>query len=90
MAGIYGGFFTPIEAAGMGAAVSIVIAGLVGGLTMRGLFRAFVDASIASAMIFAIIIGAEIFSETLSHLPDCPTSWAISSIIWVLVRGRSF
>ena len=72
MAGIYGGFFTPIEAAGMGAAVSIVIAGLVGGLTMRGLFRAFVDASIASAMIFAIIIGAEIFGNfvTFAGLPD--------------------
>lgn len=72
MTGIYGGYFTPIEAAGMGAAASILIAGVVGGLTWKNLFRAFVDAAIASAMIFAIIIGAEIFGNfiTFAGLPD--------------------
>ncbi|MDO5528934.1 MAG: TRAP transporter large permease [Paracoccus sp. (in: a-proteobacteria)] len=72
MAGIYGGFFTPIEAAGMGAAASLVIAAMVGGLTRSGLWTAFVDTATASAMIFAIIIGAEIFSNfvTFAGLPD--------------------
>ena len=72
MVGIYGGFFTPIEAAGMGAAAAVLIAGVVGGLSLRGLWDALLEAGIASAMIFAIIIGAEIFSNfiTFAGLPD--------------------
>jgi tripartite ATP-independent transporter DctM subunit len=72
MVGIYGGFFTPIEAAGMGAAASLVIAAMTGGLTRAGLTRAFRDSAVASAMIFAIIIGAEIFGNfvTFAGLPD--------------------
>ncbi|TLP48276.1 TRAP transporter large permease [Cohaesibacter sp. CAU 1516] len=72
MVGIYGGFFTPIEAAGMGAAMSVVIAALVGGFSLKGLRHALVDAAKASAMIFAIIIGAEIFGNfvTFAGLPD--------------------
>ncbi|WP_102224542.1 TRAP transporter large permease [Acidimangrovimonas sediminis] len=72
MVGIYGGFFTPIEAAGMGAAAAVLIALAVGGLTRAGLWEALIDSAIASAMIFAIIIGAEIFSNfiTFAGLPD--------------------
>ncbi|MDB6178221.1 TRAP transporter large permease [Paracoccus sp. Z330] len=72
MAGIYGGFFTPIEAAGMGAAAALLIAALTGGLTRAGLCTAFLDSATASAMIFAIIIGAEIFGNFVSFagLPD--------------------
>lgn len=72
MAGIYGGLFTPIEAAGMGAAAALLIAALTGGLTRSALWTAFVDSATASAMIFAIIIGAEIFSNfiTFAGLPD--------------------
>lgn len=72
MGGIYGGFFTPIEAAGMGAIFSLILA-----LVMRGLSReGFVDACrqtvFSSGMIFAIIIGAEIFSAFVNFagLPD--------------------
>lgn len=72
MAGIYGGFFTPIEAAGMGAAAALIIAFAVGGLSLGALWTAFVDSATASAMIFAIIIGAEIFGNfvTFAGLPD--------------------
>ncbi len=72
MAGIYGGFFTPIEAAGMGAAFALLIAALTGGLSRASLRAAFLDSATASAMIFAIIIGAEIFSNFISFagLPD--------------------
>ena len=72
MIGIYGGFFTPIEAAGMGAAASLVIAALTGGLSRATLWTALVDSATASAMIFAIIIGAEIFGNfvTFAGLPD--------------------
>ncbi|MCA0848631.1 MAG: TRAP transporter large permease [Salipiger thiooxidans] len=72
MAGIYGGFFTPIEAAGMGAAAALVIAFVTGGLSRDVLWQAFVESASASAMIFAIVIGAEIFSNfvTFAGLPD--------------------
>ena len=72
MIGIYGGLFTPIEAAGMGAAASVLIAAALGGLSRAGLWTALVDSATASAMIFAIIIGAEIFGNfvTFAGLPD--------------------
>lgn len=72
MTGIYGGLFTPIEAAGMGAAAAVVIAAVVGGLRRSALWQALIDAAIASAMIFAIIIGAEIFGNfiTFAGLPE--------------------
>lgn len=76
MAGIYGGFFTPIEAAGMGAAAALLIAFATGGLTRDALWSAFLDSATASAMIFVIIIGAEIFSNfvTFAGLPDSLSS----------------
>jgi len=72
MGGIYGGFFTPIEAAGMGAGAALLIAFATGEMTKSALSSAFLDSAIASAMIFAIIIGAEIFSNfiTFAGLPD--------------------
>ncbi|MBC9247422.1 TRAP transporter large permease [Paracoccus sp. 11-3] len=72
MTGIYGGFFTPIEAAGMGAAAALLIAFAIGGMTRQALWTAFLDSATASAMIFAIIMGAEIFSNfvTFAGLPD--------------------
>ena len=72
MVGIYGGLFTPVEAAGMGAAAAVVIAFAVGRLNRAVLWRSFIDSATASAMIFAIVIGAEIFSNfvTFAGLPD--------------------
>jgi|TARA_A100001391_G_scaffold103323_1_gene68862 tripartite ATP-independent transporter DctM subunit len=84
MGGIYGGVFTPIEAAGMGAAASVVIAAVVGGLTRKALWGALLDAAVATAMIFAIIIGAEIFGNfiTFAGLPD-----ALSDLVQNLNLG---
>jgi tripartite ATP-independent transporter DctM subunit len=72
MIGIYGGFFTPIEAAGMGAIFSLVLALAMRGLSREGFVTACRDTVISSAMIFAIIIGAEIFSAFVNFagLPD--------------------
>lgn len=72
MGGIYGGFFTPIEAAGMGAGFALVLALAMGGLTRAGFAEACRETLVASAMIFAIIIGAEISSAFLNFagLPD--------------------
>ena len=84
MVGIYGGFFTPIEAAGMGAAAAVVIAAVVGGLRLKALWGALIDAAIASAMIFAIVIGAEIFGNfvTFAGLPD-----ALADLVYNLGLG---
>ncbi|WP_172328217.1 TRAP transporter large permease [Mangrovicoccus sp. HB161399] len=81
MAGIYGGFFTPIEAAGMGAGASLLIAFGMGEMTLAALGRAFADTASATAMIFAIIIGAEIFGNFVSFagLPD-----AIADLVYDL------
>lgn len=56
----------------MGAAMALLIAMATGGLTRGALWNALVDSATASAMIFAIIIGAEIFSNfvTFAGLPD--------------------
>lgn len=72
MGGIYGGFFTPIEAAGMGAGFALLLALAMRTLTWESFAEACRETLIASAMIFAIIIGAEIFSAFVNFagLPD--------------------
>ena len=103
MFGIYGGFFTPIEAAGMGAIFSLVLALAMRGLDVAGFRAACRDTVISSAMIFAIIIGAEIFSAFVNYagLPDGLVDliydfdispWAVIGIIVViyLVMGCVF
>ncbi|ETA52272.1 TRAP transporter large permease [Ponticoccus alexandrii] len=72
MVGIYGGFFTPIEAAGMGAIASLALALGMRALSWKGFFSACRETLLASAMILAIVIGAEIFSAFVNFagLPD--------------------
>lgn len=71
MIGIYGNFFSPIEAAGMGALASLVLALAIRGLSWQGFLEAARATAHASAMIFAIIIGAEIFSAFV-NFADLP------------------
>ncbi|WP_106753799.1 TRAP transporter large permease [Pannonibacter carbonis] len=72
MGGIYGGFFTPTEAAGIGAGAAIPLSALFGNLTGKALLEAIGESIRATAMIFALIIGAEIFTNFISFagLPD--------------------
>lgn len=72
MVGIYGGFFTPTEAAGIGAGVSVPISALFGRLGFRALGEAIGESARATAMIFALIIGADIFTNFVNFagLPD--------------------
>lgn len=72
MIGIYGGFFTPIEAAGMGAIFALLLALMMRSLSRAGFWMACRETVISSAMIFAIVIGAEIFSAFVNFagLPD--------------------
>ncbi|WP_368184515.1 TRAP transporter large permease [Aestuariibius sp. HNIBRBA575] len=72
MVGIYGGFFTPTEAAGMGAGASVLIAVTLRTMSFRDFLTATFDSVRATAMIFAVVIGAELFSNFVNFagLPD--------------------
>lgn len=59
---IIGGLAAPTEAAGVGAALSILIAAVYGRLTIRMIWDATQGALKISAMIFFILIAAQIFS----------------------------
>ncbi|MFQ5566405.1 MAG: TRAP transporter large permease [Paracoccaceae bacterium] len=65
MGGLYGGFFTPTEAGGAGAALALVFA-LWRGLGWPGLIAALRETVQVSATIFIILIGAEVFGFLLS------------------------
>ncbi|MCR4420579.1 MAG: TRAP transporter large permease [Clostridia bacterium] len=70
--GLYLGWFTPTEAAGIGAFGVLVFGLIKRGVTRQNLLEALVDATLSTAMIFVIIIGAMIFSNFLavSRLPS--------------------
>lgn len=65
MGGMYGGFFTPTEAAGAGAFLALLFA-LYRGMRFPGFVIAVTDTIRASATIFLIILGAEVFGYLLS------------------------
>lgn len=63
--GIYSGLFTPTEAAAIGAFITLLIA-LLRGMRWQGLVAAVSETLALSAMIFFMIVGAEIFGYFLS------------------------
>ena len=63
--GIYGGLFTPTEAAAIGAFITLIIA-LLRGMHWGGLTSALSETLALSAMIFFMIVGADIFGYFLS------------------------
>ncbi|WP_354412362.1 TRAP transporter large permease subunit, partial [Marinobacterium sp. MBR-111] len=72
MGGIYLGVFTPTEAAGIGAGGAFLITLFRGRLTLATLFDTLADTARTSAMLFAVVIGALIFSDFINRagLPD--------------------
>ncbi len=89
MVGIYGGFFTPTEAAGMGAGAAVLIAVALRTMTWRGFFTATLDSIRATAMIFAVIIGAELFTNFINYagLPDALSGFVIDNElpVWAVI-----
>jgi tripartite ATP-independent transporter DctM subunit len=71
MGGIYSGIFTPTEGAGVGAAATFLVAVTYGGMRMQGFLDALVETAATSAMIFLILLGADVFNAFLgfSRLP---------------------
>lgn len=75
--GIYGGVFTPAEGASVGV-VATLIAGLVTrSLSFPDLVDCLIDTASSSAMIFAIIFGADLFNVALalSRMPTEVADW---------------
>ena len=78
--GIYGGIFTPTEAAAVGA-IAMAAVGLVQGtLNWDGIKQALVQTAETSAMIFIILLGSEVFDAflALSRLPTEAAAWITS------------
>jgi len=66
MGGMYGGFFTPTEAAGVGAAGGFLFALARRALTPKVLFEVLGESARTSAMLFTIVIGASLFANFLN------------------------
>ncbi len=66
MGGIYGGVFTPSEAAGMGASGVLIIGVVRGRLSLKAIYRCLVDSIQVTASIFFILIGALLFGYFLT------------------------
>lgn len=72
LGGIYGGIFTPTEAAAVGAFLAILIAFVRGRLTMTKMWEILLETGQVSVAIFFLIIAASIYSRMLamSGIPD--------------------
>jgi tripartite ATP-independent transporter DctM subunit len=75
--GIYFGWFTPTEAAAIGAAGTALIAVLRGGFTRSDFVASLLQTAKATAMIFLIILGAAALNNflALSQLPQAAVSF---------------
>ena len=75
--GIYFGWFTPTEAAAIGAAGTGIIALLRGGFTRKRFVDAILQTASATAMIFLIILGAAALNNflALSQLPQAAAAF---------------
>jgi tripartite ATP-independent transporter DctM subunit len=93
--GIYFGWFTPTEAAAVGAAGTGIIAFLRGGLRGAAFFEAALQVAKATGMIFLIILGAAALNNflALSQLPQAAVDfvtaeglnpWAVLTLILLL------
>jgi len=63
LGGIYGGVFTPTEAAGIGCAGAFVFAVWRRGWSARWLFDVLVESAATTGMVFIILIGALVFAN---------------------------
>ncbi|WP_151703648.1 TRAP transporter large permease [Nitrincola alkalilacustris] len=89
--GIYIGMFTPTEAAGIGAFGAFIIAFMRRALTWSILYEVLVDTARTTAMLFAVIIAALIFSNFINRagLPQellaVLNSWNLTPMMVMLV-----
>ncbi|MEM9063360.1 MAG: TRAP transporter large permease [Pseudomonadota bacterium] len=80
--GIYVGWFTPTEGAAVGAAAVGLYAALRGALTWKGLGESLLETAKTSAMIFLILLGAQVFNGFLAF-----TQAPVNIADWVTGQG---
>ena len=64
--GIYGGFFTPTEAASIGTVATAFVAWKSGGLRGQGMIECLYGAAAGTGMIFLILLGADVLNVFLA------------------------
>jgi tripartite ATP-independent transporter DctM subunit len=82
--GIYGGWANPTEAAAIGAAACGLLAVLRGGMRLPGLVASALGTAQATAMIFLVLLGADMLNSALA-LSQMPVELAA----WVKQSGLS-
>jgi tripartite ATP-independent transporter DctM subunit len=90
LGGIYGGFFTPVEAGGCGALAAFLIALLRRELTLQSFWQVTLETGRVTAAICFLLMAAQMYSQmlTLSGLPYAVGQWLQSaglSFIVVLI-----
>ena len=80
LGGIWGGFFTPTEAGGIGAFGAMLLSILKGKFTWNKLWRALGDAGKTTGSILFLFIAAQVFSRMLAitGVISNVTSWIVS------------
>ena len=70
--GLYGGFFTPTEAGGVGASGAFLLGVLRGKLDRAGIREALLSATRTSAAVFTVLLGALLFGYflTITQVPQ--------------------
>ncbi|RZS56908.1 TRAP transporter large permease [Sphaerotilus mobilis] len=79
--GIYGGWANPTEAAAIGAAACGLLAVAGGGMRLRGLLASTLGTAQATAMIFLVLLGADMLNSALalSQMPVELAAWVQGS-----------
>ncbi len=89
MGGIYGGVFTPTEAAGIGAFGALILGFVKRTLTIEKIMLGLADASKNSAMLLLMLIGAHVFSYflTMTQIPFMVSDFVVGLPVapWVMV-----
>jgi len=78
--GLYGGFFTPTEASGVGASGAFLLGVLRGKLDRAGIREALLSATRTAAAVFTVLIGALLFGYflTITQTPQKLTEFLTS------------
>src|SRR5690606_3677191 len=87
MGGIYGGVFTPTEAAGIGAAATFLLTLKRRGWQPRMYLTVLIEAAQPTAIMFALVIGALVFTNFLSvaGLPNQLLGFIQGIDVWPIV-----
>lgn len=77
---IYGGWANPTESASIGAAACGIIAWLSGDLKWHGVINSILQTAISSAMIFMVLIGADLLNSALAltQMPNQLADWVVA------------